>query len=366
LLLWYYYNLLILIILKSTTAFSFFVRQQNAEGYATLCKPACGKRFYLFCGRRHHNTGEATMTHSHEDDVKMLLSAFEQRLEQLLPAGEQEGQVYAAMRDATLVAGKRMRPLLLLLAARDMGYKTEPTGILDLACAIEMVHVASLILDDMPCMDNATLRRERPTVHYQYGEHVAILAAVALLSHAFCVISRTPSLTHEAKARAIAELSASVGHMGLVQGQFRDLNEARQNRNTDEILLTNELKTSSLFNATLQLAAIAADAPPPVSERLRFFARDLGQAFQLIDDLTDGSSANGKDPHQDKDKSTLVAVLGAESVFLRLREHVRSADQHIATACQPGNTARYYVHIWFEKQLTLISQSLSLSLSECQ
>lgn len=306
------------------------------------------------------------MTLSHEDDVKMLLSAFEGRLEQLLPEGEQEGQVYAAMREATLVAGKRMRPLLLLLAATDMGYKTEQTGILDLACAIEMVHVASLILDDMPCMDNAMLRRGRPTVHYQYGENVAILAAVALLSHAFCVISRAPALTHEVKARAIAELSSSVGHMGLVQGQFRDLNEARQSRNADEILLTNELKTSSLFNATLQLAAIAAGAPPQVSERLRFFARDLGQAFQLIDDLTDGSYATGKDPHQDKDKSTLVAVLGAESVFLRLREHVRSADQHIATACQPGNTARYYVHVWFEKQLTLISQSLSLSLSECQ
>ncbi len=306
------------------------------------------------------------MTLSHEDDVKMLLSAFEQRLEQLLPAGEQEGQVYAAMREATLVAGKRMRPLLLLLAATDMGYKAERTGLLDLACAIEMVHVASLILDDMPCMDNAMLRRGRPTVHCQYGESVSILAAVALLSHAFCVISRAPSLTHEAKARAIAELSASVGHMGLVQGQFRDLNEARQSRNADEIQLTNELKTSSLFNATLQLAAIAAEAPPQVSERLRFFARDLGQAFQLIDDLTDGSHATGKDPHQDKDKSTLVAVLGTESVFLRLREHVRSADQHIATACQPGTTARHYVHVWFEKQLTLISQSLSLSLSECQ
>lgn len=306
------------------------------------------------------------MTLSHEDDVKMLLSAFERRLEQLLPEGEQEGQVYAAMRDATLVAGKRMRPLLLLLAATDMGYKTEQTGLLDLACAIEMVHVASLILDDMPCMDNAMLRRGRPTVHCQYGEHVAILAAVALLSHAFCVIARSPSLPPEAKARAMAELSASVGHMGLVQGQFRDLNAARQSLNPDEILLTNELKTSSLFNATLQLAAIAAEASPQVSERLRFFARDLGQAFQLIDDLTDGSTTTGKDPDQDKDKSTLVAVLGAESVFLRLREHVRSADQHIATACQPGDTARHFVHVWFEKQLTLISQSLSLSLSECQ
>lgn len=304
------------------------------------------------------------MTLSHEDDAKILLSAFEKRLEQLLPAGEQVGQVYAAMRDATLIAGKRMRPLLLVLAATDMGCKREQPGLLDLACAIEMVHVASLILDDMPCMDNAQMRRGRPTIHCQYGENVAILSAVALLSHAFNVISRAPALTHEAKARAIAELSMSVGHMGLVQGQFRDLNEARQAQNVDEILLTNELKTSSLFNATLQLAAIAAQAPPAVNERLRFFARDLGQAFQLIDDLTDGSNTTGKDPHQDEDKSTLVAVLGAQTVFQRLLEHVNSADQHLATACQHGSAARRYIRAWFDKHLSHISQSLSLS--ECQ
>jgi geranylgeranyl diphosphate synthase type II len=304
------------------------------------------------------------MTLSHEDDAKIVLSAFEQRLEQLLPAGEQVGQVYEAMRNATLVAGKRMRPLLLVLTAVDMGCKREQPGLLDLACAIEMVHVASLILDDMPCMDDAQMRRGRPAIHCQYGENVAILSAVALLSHAFNVISRAPALTHEAKAHAIAELSMSVGHLGLVQGQFRDLNETRQVPNEDEILLTNELKTSSLFNATLQLAAIAAEAPPAVNERLRFFARDLGQAFQLIDDLTDGSSANGKDAHQDDDKSTLVAVLGAEAVYKRLQEHVNSADRHLAKACQHGNTARGFIRAWFKKQLALINQSVSLS--ECQ
>jgi geranylgeranyl diphosphate synthase type II len=153
------------------------------------------------------------MTLSHEDDAKIVLSAFEQRLEQLLPAGEQVGQVYEAMRNATLVAGKRMRPLLLVLTAVDMGCKREQPGLLDLACAIEMVHVASLILDDMPCMDDAQMRRGRPAIHCQYGENVAILSAVALLSHAFNVISRAPALTHEAKAHAIAELSMSVGHL---------------------------------------------------------------------------------------------------------------------------------------------------------
>jgi len=306
------------------------------------------------------------MNVSHEEDVKTLLSAFEQRLEQLLPVGEQEGQVYAAMREATLVAGKRMRPLLLVMAAVDMGCEKEQPGLLDLACAIEMVHVASLILDDMPCMDNAQQRRGRPTVHRQYGENVAILAAVALLSHAFAVISRAPALPHAVKSGAIAELAASIGHLGLVQGQFRDLNESKGSPGADDILMTNELKTSSLFNATLQLAALVADASPQARERLRFFARDLGQAFQLIDDLTDGSATTGKDAHQDKGKPTLVAVLGADKVYQRLHDHIHSADQHLATACQRGNITRRFVHAWFEKQLALISQSLTLSLPECQ
>lgn len=306
------------------------------------------------------------MSLSHEDDLTDIHLALENRLSQLLPEGEQQELVYAAMRDGTLVAGKRMRPLLLILAARDMGCQQSNDGLLDLACAVEMVHAASLILDDMPCMDNARLRRGRPTIHCQYGEDVAILSAVALLSHAFGVISRIADLSCEMKVQAVAELSVAIGHLGLAQGQFLDLNARHQPRDMRTILRTNELKTSSLFEATLQMAAIAAGASCLVREQLRFFARDMGQAFQLMDDLADGLSTTGKDPDKDRGKTTLVAMIGADAVYLRLNQHLTSADQHIARACQSGTATHQFMHAWFEKHTALLRQSGPHSQPECQ
>ncbi|HFZ8995469.1 TPA: polyprenyl synthetase family protein [Citrobacter freundii] len=296
------------------------------------------------------------MNDSHEDDVRSVRKAFETRLEQLLPDGENPGVVYAAMRESTLVPGKRLRPMMLMLAARDMGCSLEHHGLLDLACAIEMVHTASLVLDDMPCMDNAQLRRNQPTIHCQYGESVAILAAVALLSHAFGIISRSSSLSHEARCQAIGELSFAIGHLGLVQGQFLDLNEAHKTENAAAILLTNELKTSSLFNATLQMAATVSNVSPDVRESLYGFAKDMGQAFQLMDDLTDTMDIAGKDPNKDQGKITLVTLLGADRVYQQLREHLRNADRHIVSACRQQSVTRQYMQVWFEKQLALLDQ----------
>ena len=151
----------------------------------------------------------------------------------------------------------------------------------------------------------------------------------------------------------MAELSTAVGLQGLVQGQYLDLYEGAETRSAEAILLTNELKTSRLFDATLQMAAIAADAPPQARHRLRCFAQDLGQAFQLLDDLADGLHGTGKDLNKDHGKSTLVAMFGAEAVHQRLREHLRSADEHLSSACQRGVSTRRFMHAWFDKQLAL-------------
>lgn len=301
------------------------------------------------------------MSVNHEDELQKLREALQHRLDQLLPAGEQQDLVFTAMREGTLTAGKRVRPLLLILAARDLGCTVEQPGLLDLACAIEMVHAASLMLDDIPCMDNALLRRGRPTIHYQYGENVAILAAVALLSRAFGVVVETPSLTPDCKNQAVAELSLAVGSQGLVQGQYLDLSEGSQARSSEAILLANELKTSRLFDASLQMAAIVADASPQTRQRLRCFAQDLGQAFQLMDDLSDGLSNTGKDANQDSGKSTLVALLGAEAVHQKLREHLRSADEHITSACHRGISTRHFMHAWFDKQMALFGKNSTQS-----
>ncbi|MBK0003537.1 polyprenyl synthetase family protein [Erwinia sp. S38] len=288
---------------------------------------------------------------THEDELKRLREALQNRLDQLLPAGEQQDLVFTAMREGTLASGKRVRPLLLILAARDLGCAVEQPGLLDLACAVEMVHAASLMLDDIPCMDNALLRRGRPTIHTQYGESVAILAAVALLSRAFGVVVEAQSLTPACKTQAVAELSLAVGSQGLVQGQYLDLSEGSRARSSEAILLANELKTSRLFDASLQMAAIVAGSSLQTRQRLRCFAQDLGQAFQLMDDLSDGLSNTGKDANQDSGKSTLVALLGAEAVHQKLREHLRSADEHIASACHRGLSTRHFMHAWFDNQM---------------
>lgn len=288
-------------------------------------------------------------------ELLQLQQILQTHLEHLLPAGQQSDRVRTAMRAGTLAQGKRIRPLLLLLAARDMGCELSQNGVLDLACAVEMVHAASLILDDIPSMDNAQMRRGRPTVHREFGENVAILAAIALLSRAFEVIAIAPGLPALQKSEAIAELSAAVGLQGLVQGQFQDLHDGAQSRSPEAIALTNELKTSVLFRATLQMAAIAADASPQVRQRLSFFAQDLGQAFQLLDDLADGCKHTGKDVHQDQGKSTLVHMLGADGAERRLRDHLRSADAHLACACHRGIATRQYMHALFNQQLAMFN-----------
>ncbi len=290
-----------------------------------------------------------------QSELLQLHQDLQTHLELLLPAGQQADRVRAAMRAGTLAPGKRIRPLLLVLAARDMGCNLEQRAVLDLACAVEMVHAASLILDDMPSMDNAQMRRGRPTVHREFGEDVAILAAIALLSRAFEVIAIAPGLAALQKSEAIAELSSAVGLQGLVQGQFQDLHEGAQNRSPDAIALTNELKTSVLFRATLQMAAIAADASPLMRQKLSYFAQELGQAFQLLDDLIDGCKHTGKDVHQDKGKSTLVQMLGVEGAERRLRDHLRSADAHLADACHRGVATRHYMHALFNQQLAMFS-----------
>ncbi|WP_414148939.1 polyprenyl synthetase family protein [Erwinia sp. BNK-24-b] len=292
---------------------------------------------------------------SQESELRALRDALHRRLDQLIPAGGERDRVSAAMREGALAPGKRIRPLLLMLAACDLGCDKNHPGLLDLACAVEMVHAASLVLDDIPCMDNAALRRGRPTIHRQFGQDVAILAAVALLSNAFGVVAAAEGLSDACRAQAVAELSAAVGLQGLVQGQFRDLNEGNVARSEEAIADTNELKTSMLFSATLQMAALAADASPEIRQKLGFFARDLGQAFQLLDDLADGHSGTGKDLNKDEGKSTLVALLGVEAVQQRLHAHLHSADQHLSWACQHGLATRRFMHSWFSQQLATFS-----------
>ncbi|UCJ15462.1 polyprenyl synthetase family protein [Pseudomonas sp. MM211] len=267
----------------------------------------------------------ATIDSGFTEHLLQLRGAIEGRLDELLPAVSNERDlVAAAVRDGALAPGKRMRPLLLLLAANGLGANQRQA--LDLACAIEMVHAASLILDDMPCMDDAQIRRGRPTVHLAFGEDIAILAAVALLARAFGVVASIEGLKPLVRTQLVEIVANTVGSQGLVQGQLQDLRDGKNARSEEEIAETNKLKTGVLFSAIMDMAYLISDAPKPVRSVLQRFAVELGHAVQLYDDLQDANPNNAKDQGKDDGKSTLLALHGEERVRERLDGHLARAQ----------------------------------------
>ena len=267
-------------------------------------------------------------------ELQALRQEIDERIEALLAEGGDNADLLAgAMRAGALGSGKRMRPLLVMLVARDLGCATP--GLIDVACAVEMVHAASLILDDMPCMDNAMLRRGQPTIHVQFGEDVAILASVALLSRAFGILATAPDIPPLVRARLVAKLAETVGAQGLVRGQFEDLRAGGQ-RSAAEIATTNELKTGVLLGVSVDMAAILAETDDCVAESLRAFALAAGHAFQIRDDFQDGpgndSAVTGKDTGKDLGKATLVNALGSDEARQRLAAYLDDAERYLADA----------------------------------
>jgi len=267
------------------------------------------------------------------DSLLRLRRQVDVRLAMRLPRPESElDKVTLALREGTLAPGKRLRPLLLLLALGDLGI--DPDVGLDPACALEMIHAASLFLDDMPCMDNASLRRGQPTIHLRFGEDVAVLASVALLSHAYGITATAPRLTPRQRNDAVATLARAVGAQGLVRGQFRDLHDAEEAQQLDAVIATNQLKTGSLFTAALEVAALLAGADRARTRDLQGFACELGLAFQLLDDIADGLTPEqtGKDCQQDGAKATVVSLLGQHAAHQQLTAHREAALAHLDAA----------------------------------
>ncbi|QXG43602.1 polyprenyl synthetase family protein [Pseudomonas viridiflava] len=275
---------------------------------------------------------------------------IEKRLDELLPQeGNERDLVALAMREGTLAPGKRVRPMLLILAAEGLGHSEDAS--LDLGCAVEMIHAASLVLDDMPCMDNAQLRRGRPTVHLKFGQDVAILAAIALLSRAFGVVAAIKDVPPANRTRIVEILADTVGMQGLVRGQYQDLREGQHSRCAEEIALTNRLKTGVLFGAIMDMAWLISSDDERVRLELQGFATELGQAFQLYDDLQDDAFDNAKDQGKDKGKSTFVSLYGQQKVAEQLHAHLSRADKHLHQAYGDTQAISPYLKLVFFKAL---------------
>lgn len=242
----------------------------------------------------------ATARLSRIRDLRALVDA---RLRELVPdPGDAPHRLHAAMNYAALAPGKRIRPLLALLTAERLGVDVETA--LDPACAVEMVHAASLVLDDLPCMDDAPMRRGQPSTHVRYGEGVAVLTGVALLNQAFLVVSEAQGVDEGRRLDMVRALSRAVGLDGLVDGQDRDLRGA--GASLTGVTELNHRKTGVLFVASVEIGALASGARAPALEALRVFGTELGLAFQALDDIAD--SAGGEDAA----RTTVFSVLGGE------------------------------------------------------
>lgn len=193
-----------------------------------------------------------------------------------------------ALRYAVFPGGKRLRPILTLLGARIFGADDE--RVMRAACAVEFVHTSSLIIDDLPCMDDAGLRRGNPTLHRVYGEDVALLAAIALLNQAYALFGQNPELIREA--------TECIGMGGMIGGQAIDLDGGLG----DAELAERDRKTSAMMRLALTAGALAAGASPNEVGPLAAAGYSFGQAYQICDDMLDAGHPNhttGKTTDQD-------------------------------------------------------------------
>ena len=269
------------------------------------------------------------------DWMKSIASKVEIALSELLPAADDLPQrLHHAMRYTTLDGGKRVRPLLVYAAG--LLFDANQDALRRAACAVEMIHAYSLVHDDMPCMDDDALRRGKPTVHVQYDEATALLAGDALQAQAFVVLAGGEDAQHN-PAAVIARLqllAQAAGSAGMCGGQAIDLASVGKNLNLQELEQMHQLKTGALLRASVLLGAMCGRRlQPEASDALHKYAKAVGLAFQVVDDVLDAtadSATLGKTAGKDAadNKPTYVSILGlpaSQALAEKLRQDAHDA-----------------------------------------
>jgi len=254
--------------------------------------------------------------------------------EALLPIPDDgRAKLYQAMRHAAIGGGKRMRPILVLAACGL--FNVDRDRALRVALAVECIHVYSLIHDDLPCMDDDDLRRGKPTVHRAFDECTAVLAGDSLHAIAFELLA--DPATHEdpfVRSELVLELARASGPSGMAGGQMIDLVAAEMALDLPAVTRLQQLKTGALIGFCLEAGAIMGKVPAEGRSSLRGYARDIGLAFQIADDLLDveGEEAKtGKKVGKDAaaGKETFVSLLGVDRARRQARILVDQAIDHL-------------------------------------
>ncbi len=270
--------------------------------------------------------------------LTQIASDIDAGFDRLLPTvDDPRRKLIDAMRYSVMGGGKRLRPLLVRATAAL--FDVEPRGVLRVALAVEAVHGYSLVHDDLPCMDDDDLRRGLPTTHKAFDEATAVLAGDALQALAFEILSHTD--THpdpHVRCDLIASLAQAVGHNGMVGGQAMDIAAETSTFDLRATTRLQQLKTGALIDFSVEAGAILGRASVEARTHLKGYARDLGLAFQIADDVLDAEgemAVTGKKVGKDASagKSTLVSLMGleqakgqAQALITQAIDHLRSFD----------------------------------------
>ena len=274
-----------------------------------------------------------------------VATAVDKALDAMLPVpADPRAPLVEAMRYAAIGGGKRVRPLLLAATADLFGVDRDTA--ITAGCAVEAIHVYSLIHDDLPCMDDDDLRHGKPTLHKQYDEAIAVLAGDCLHALAFDILSDADHFADPfTRAEMTACLAGASGHGGMAGGQMMDIAAEEATFDLPTITRLQQMKTGALLGAAVEMGAILGRVPPEGRSHLRAYARDIGLAFQIADDLLDeeGDEAlAGKALRKDAEagKATFVSLMGADAARAQATALVEQAIGHLSSHGEEADLLR--------------------------
>lgn len=264
-----------------------------------------------------------------QSDIDSAFDAF-------LPVpDDSRARLVEAMRYAAIGAGKRMRPLLLVATSELFGVNRNAA--INAGCAVEAIHAYSLIHDDLPCMDDDAMRHGKPSVHKAFDDATAVLAGDCLHALAFDILTQLDTSADPfVRSELVATLARASGHDGMAGGQMMDIVSQEENYDLRQITRLQQLKTGALLAASVEMGAVLGRVPPEGRAHLRAYARDIGLAFQIADDLLDveGDEAKaGKALRKDEEqgKQTFVTLMGVEQARAQATMLVEQAGRHLSS-----------------------------------
>lgn len=282
----------------------------------------------------------ATAFRDVQRDVDAAFDAF-------LPVPDDlRARLVEAMRYATIGGGKRVRPLLVCATAGLFGVNRDAA--VNAGCAIEAVHAYSLIHDDLPCMDDDDMRHGKPTVHKAFDEATAVLAGDCLHALAFDILTMPDTSADPfVRSELVATLARASGFEGMAGGQMMDIVSDEESYDLRQITRLQQLKTGALLAASVEMGAILGRVPPEGRGHLRAYARDIGLAFQIADDLLDVEGDEGKAgkalrKDEEQGKQTFVTLMGVDAARRQASMLVDQAGAHLASY---GNDASLLVEL---------------------